>query len=185
LIKNIVLGYLSFAKVEATEILIKEDPDPNERLMGQFFAALLNTLNGADSSTIDLILVNSRDWLILYPHGVDLTEPEILEIEAYADQLQEYNTSLIGPGLCSDEPMTPIPTATFTPQASYTSSPGPTVPFHTPTPTKKPGGGKPKPTNPPPPQQPTDTPPPLPLSNTPQPTQVPPTPAQTQPPPTP
>jgi hypothetical protein len=188
LIENIVLGNLSYTKVEAIAILESEDPNPIERLMGEFFTALLNTFNGADSAEIDSIMVEARDWLILRPHGLDLAESETLEIEAYADQLQEYNTGLIGPGLCSDEPITPTPTTTFTPQATDTSTPGPTVLFRTPTPTKKPGGGgKPKPTNPPtseptkpPPPPPTNTPKPAPTSTP----VVPPTPAPTQKPPT-
>ncbi len=195
LIENIVLGNLSYTKVEVIAILESEDPSPIERLMGEFFTALLNTLNGADSAEIDSIMVEARDWLILRPHGLDLAEAEIVEIEDLADQLQGFNSGMIGPGLCSDEPITPTPTTTFTPQATDTSTPGPTL-FRTPTPTKKPGGGgKSKPTNPPtseptnPPTREPTKPPPPPPTNTPKPaptpTRAPTQPAQTQPPPAP
>jgi hypothetical protein len=193
LIENIVLGNLSYTKVEVIAILESEDPSPIERLMGEFFTALLNTLNGADSAEIDSIMVEARDWLILRPHGLDLTEAEIVEIEDLADQLQEYNSGIIGPGLCRDEAVTPTPqeiSSTLTPEVTTitptqeitstlpaTTAPGATIPAPTRTPTKKPGGGgKPKPTNTPPPPQPTNTPPPPP-TNTPKPTStlVPPT----------
>ena len=185
LIENIVLGNLSYTKVEAIAILENEDPSPIERLMGEFFTALLNTLHGADSAEIDSIMLEARDWLILRPHGLDLTEAEIVEIEGLADQLQDYNSGRIGPGLCSEKATTPPPeVSTITPTQDITSTqpattaPSATFTAPTRTPTKRP-----KPSKTPPPPQPTNTAPPPPPSNTPQPTQVPPTPAPTQPPP--
>jgi hypothetical protein len=94
-IENIVLGNLSFTKVEAIEILSKSEPTPTELLMGQFFTALLNTLNGADSAEIDSTMVKVRDWLILNPHGIDLSESEILEVEGYTEHLQDFNQGRI------------------------------------------------------------------------------------------
>lgn len=206
LIENIVLGNLSYSKIEAIAILESEDPGPIERLMAAFFIALLNTLNGADSVEIDSVMVEARDWLILRPHGVDLSEAEILEIEGIADQLQDYNSGIIGPGLCEDgnatqtpdeTSSTPIPvTTTITPTqeitstqpATSTSAPGTTFPPATATATKD-SGGKPKPPKTPlPPQPPNTQPPPPPNTqpppppNTPKPTQAPPTSAPTQPP---
>ena len=189
LIENLLLGNLSYSRSEAIEIMQLEEPTPTERLMGQFFAALLNTLKGADSSEIDAVMVKARDWLILRPHGVDLNPSEIQEIESYTEQLVAFNTGLIGPGQCRNEPNTPTPSATDTPEATATFTPGPDQPFFTATPTKSSGGSKPRPTNTlapqatntPPPQA-TNTPPPPPTPTTkPPPT---PTPAPTRPPPT-
>lgn len=160
-IENLLLGNLSYTKIEAIDIMALEDPTPTERLTGQFFAALLNTLKGADSAEIDAVIIKARDWLILRPHGIDLSQSEILEIESFTGQLQAYNSGLIGPGLCSDEPATPTPAATATPEATATFTPGPDQPFFTATPTKSSGGGKPRPTDtqaPPPPPQATNTP---------------------------
>ena len=160
-IENLLLGNLSYTKIEAIEIMALEDPSPTERLTGQFFAALLNTLKGADSAEIDAVIIKARDWLILRPHGIDLSQSEILEIESFTGQLQAYNSGLVGPGLCSDEPATPTPAATATPEATATFTPGPDQPFFTATPTKSSGGGKPRPTDtqaPPPPPQATSTP---------------------------
>ena len=182
LIENIVLGNLSYTKVEAIAILESEDPSPIERLMGEFFTALLNTLHGADSAEIDSIMVEARDWLILRPHGLDLTEAEIVEIEGLAGQIQDYNSGITGPGLCRDEsPTTPIPeVSTITPTQEITSTqtaaatPDATFPAPTRTPTKRP-----KPSKTPPPPQPTNTAPPPPPTNT-----APPPPTQTRPTPT-
>jgi hypothetical protein len=160
-IENLLLGNLSYTKIEAIDIMALEDPSPTERLTGQFFAALLNTLKGADSAEIDAVIIKARDWLILRPHGIDLSQSEILEIESFTGQLQAYNSGLVGPGLCSDEPATPTPAATATPEPTATFTPGPDQPFFTAAPTKSSGGGKPRPTDtqaPPPPPQATNTP---------------------------
>jgi hypothetical protein len=187
-IENLLLGNLSYTKNEALEIMMLEEPTPTERLMGQFFAALLNTLKGADSFEIDAVIVKARDWLILKPHGVDLSLSEVQEIESYTEQLSSFNLGLIGPGRCVDEPATATPSATDTPTATATYTPGPDLPFFTATATRSSGGGgRPRPTNtqgPPPPA--TSTPKP-PATEPPRPTPtpvVPPTPAPTKPPPT-
>lgn len=184
LIENLLLGNLSYTKEQAIEIMALEDPTPTEKLMGQFFAALLNILNGADSSEIDQTMIKARDWLILRPHGIDLSEAQIAEIEGYTQELQDYNEGLTGPGACPDEPRTPTPGPTDTLTPTLTNTPG-AQPYFTATPTQS-SGGRPRPTNTQPPPPPTNTPPPAP-SNTPAPTPttvVPPTPAPTKPPPT-
>lgn len=187
MIENLLLGNLSYTKIEAIEIMSLADPNPTERLMGQFFAALLNTLKGADSSEIDAVLVKARDWLILRPHGIDLSQSEINEINSYTEQLSGFNSGLIGPGQCPDEPVTPTPLPTDTPEPTATFTAGPDQPFFTATATRSSGGGKPRPTDTQaPPIQATNTPMPQ-ATNTPQPTPtsvVPPTPAPTKPPPT-
>jgi hypothetical protein len=185
----------SYSKEQAIAILNIEDPNlVTTRLLQQYITALLNTMKGADPSGIERTIERVRDWLILHPPEIRLTQTENLEGERLADELQDYNDGVTGPGRCIEEPFTPTPGATptplnYTPPATATNTPGPlgTIFFPTETATKKPGGGKPKPTNTPPPPQPTNTPPPPPPSNTPQPTatKVPPTPAPTQPPPTP
>jgi len=49
LIENVVIGNNSFTKAEAIEILETSAQDEKTALLQQFFAALLNTLKGADS----------------------------------------------------------------------------------------------------------------------------------------
>jgi hypothetical protein len=180
MIENVIIGNLSFTKAEAIIILDIEDPGPTTRLMQQFFAALLNTLKGADSADIDQTMVEVGEWLIVHPQGINLTETQTQEVEAIADRLEDHNTGVTGPGHCADEPFTPTPEATSTATATSTSTPRPiaTARPRTATPTKSSGGSsKPKPTKPPatsPPTQapPTNTPKPQPTSP-PQPTNPP------------
>lgn len=199
LIEDIMLGNLSYSKDEALAILDSEDPGPTERLLAAFLVAQLNTLNGADSSTIDQALVAARDWLILRPHGIDLTEEELLEVQELAQQLQDYNEGLSGPGSCLEATPTATPeenaptatstatatletpTSTATPAAAGTSSPATSVPRRTPTPTNS----KPRPSNTPPPPPTSTQPPPPPTSTQPPPPTNPPPPTPTNPPPPP
>lgn len=194
-IESVDLDNRSYSQEQAITILKIENPNlATTRLLQQYIIALLNTLKGADPSEIERTMERVHDWLILHPPEIRLTQAENLEGERFADELQDYNDGLTGPGRCIEEPFTPTPGATptplnYTPPATTTNTPGPIGPIFTPTETatKKPGGGgKPKPTS-----QPTSPPtkPPKP-SNTPKPTQVPPTqvpptPAPTQEPPLP
>jgi hypothetical protein len=166
MIENIVIGNLSFTTAEAIVILDIEYPNPTTHLAQQFFAALLNTLKGADPAEIDQTMVEVGDWLTIRPPGIDLTDAEILEVEAMTDVLEAHNTGITGPGHCADEPFTPTleasPTATAT--STSTAAPVSTVRPRTPTPTKD-QGDKPKPTKPPATSPPTQSPP----TNTPKP----------------
>lgn len=173
MIENIVIGNLSFNKTEAIEILEIENPDPTTRMLQKYFAALLNTLNGADSSDIGLTMVKVGDWLIIHPPGDILTPAESAQVELLTRKLEDYNGGLTGPGHCLNEPMTPTPAATHTQTATSTSTTAPinTARPRTPTPTKG-SGSKPKPPKPPatsPPPAPTNPPQPPP-TNPPRPT---------------
>jgi hypothetical protein len=193
MIENIVIGDLSFTKADAIAILEVVDPDPATGLIQQFFAALLNSLKGADSSTINRTMELASDWLTRHPPGVNLNQAERQEAESLAAELEAYNTGEIGPGHCADEPFTPTPIATLTPTITITPTRRPistgAPSAASPTPTKdKDNGDKPKPTKPPatqPPPQPTDPPPqptdppPQPTDPPPEPTKEPPTPAPT------
>lgn len=178
MVENFVIGNLSFTKDEALDILELSDPDPTIRLLQQFFAAILNKVNGAGTDEIDLAIIRIGDWLIIHPPGDNLIDSEIEELESLILQLENFNTGLTGPGQCENEPATSTPAYSATPTATSTSTPAPvrTITLPTPTPTKS-HSGRPKPTQPPP----TDPPPPP--TNTPQPqptnTRVPPTPAPT------
>ena len=74
MIENIVIGDLSFTKAEAIAILEIVDPDPATRLIQQFFAALLNSLKGAESSTINRTMELASDWLTRHPPGENLNQ---------------------------------------------------------------------------------------------------------------
>jgi hypothetical protein len=190
-IETIDLGSLSYSKEQAIAILNIENPNiAATRLLQQYIIALLNNLNGADPTRIERTMEQVSEWLILHPPEIHLTQAESFVGERFADKLQDFNNGVTGPGRCLDEPFTPTPGVTPTllnyTTATFTPAPISTIIFPTATPTKKPGGDRPKPTNPPT-SQPTKPPPPP--INTPKPPPkstpvVPPTQAPTQLPPT-
>ena len=188
LIENVVIGNNSYTKTDAIEILETEAQDEKTALLQQFFAALLNTLKGADSREIEPILLNASDWINGHSTGMAISTADREQAILFIQTLFEYNVGGLGPGHCSDEPVTPTPTLTSTPTSTLTPTVTPIRTFRPPTdiPTqRKPTEPKPTdaPTDQPPPTdtpkpRPTDTPRPLPTDA---PTEKPPT----QPPPTP
>lgn len=193
---RIIFGERAYTQVQALAILNIEDPGlATTRLMQQYITALLNTLKGADPTEIESTLETALEWLIVHPPEIGLSQSESLEGESLAEALEDFNNGVTGPGPCLNEPFTPTPGATptplnYTPPATATNTPAPFIPSSTETsaPTKKPGGGGSKPTDPPTSPPPTDPPPPPPTDAppppTPKPTLPPPTPAPTQSPPT-
>jgi hypothetical protein len=155
-IEKIVLGERSYTKAQAIAILNIEDPNlATTRLLQQYITTLLNTLKGADPRGITRTMDRVNEWLILHPPEKGLTQAESLEGDTFADELEDFNLGVTGPGRCINEPLTPTPGATptpinYTPPATATFTPRPFTPVapRTATPTKKPGG-PPKPTQPP------------------------------------
>ena len=181
LIENVVIGNNSFTKAEAIEILETAAQDEKTALLQQFFAALLNTLKGADARDIEPILLNASDWINGHSTGMAISATDQQQALLFTQTLFEYNNGGLGPGHCSDEPVTPTPTPTSTSTATLTPTVTPIRTLRTPTdiPTeRKPTA--PRPTDAPTDQpQPTDTPKPQP-TKTPLP---PPTQPPTEPPP--
>ena len=182
LIENVVIGNNSFTKAEAIEILETAAQDEKTALLQQFFAALLNTLKGADARDIEPILLNASDWINGHSTGMAISATDQQQALLFTQTLFEYNNGGLGPGHCSDEPVTPTPTPTSTPTATLTPTVTPIRTLRTPTdiPTQR------KPTKPAPTEKPTDQPQPTDIPE-PQPTKTPlpmPTQAPTEPPPT-
>ena len=116
LIESIDLDSRSYSKEQAIAILNIEDPNlATTRLLQQYIIALLNTLKGADPSGIERTIERASEWLILHPPEIQLTQAESLEGERLADELQDFNDGVTGPGRCIEEPFTPTPGATPTP----------------------------------------------------------------------
>lgn len=185
LIENVVIGNNSYTKAEAIEILESPAEDEKTALLQQFFAALLNTLKGADSRDIEPTLLDAGNWINDHSTGLAVSDTERQQAAQYTQTLFEYNIGGLGPGHCPDEPVTPTPTPTSTPTSTPTFTVTPIRTLTTPTdvPTER-RPTEPKPTDAPtdaPTDQPgpTDTPKPQP-TNTPRPT---PTNAPTEPPP--
>jgi len=168
LIENIIVASLSFTRPEALEILSDEATAERTRLLQEFFAALLNTLRGADAAAVQKPLIQASDWLNAHPANAEITQAEREEALELVLILEGYNNGEIGPGHCPDEEPTPTPLPSLTPTPTETPTRTPLTTFRpSATPTEfGGGGGGPKPSNTP---APTDTSPPGPTATTPPP----------------
>lgn len=123
LAENILIGRLSYTKAEALAILQVESTDTATILLKQFFAALLNTLKGADASAIEPDLIAASDWLGAHAPGAAMAEEERQRGAGLASALEGYNSGALGPGHCPDEPPTPTPLPSATPSPTPTRRP--------------------------------------------------------------
>jgi hypothetical protein len=159
MIENIIVASLTFTRPEAIEILSDQGTAERTRLLQEFFAALLNTLKGADARVVQEALIQASDWLNAHPAGAELSSAEREEAQELVLILEGYNNGEIGPGHCPDEAPTPTPLPSLTPTPTETPTRAPLMTFRpsaTPTEIGGGGGGPPKPSNTP---APTDTPP--------------------------
>jgi len=168
-IEDITIGDLSYTKPEAIAMLKIKAQDEATALLQQFFTALFNTLNGADSSAIAEPLVEAKEWLSLHSSGDDLTDSDRQKAQRLIQTLVDYNNGVTGPGHCPDEPITPtpIPSSTPTPTKTPTRTPLTTSRPGTATATSRPDEeqktkqpSEPAPTEPPPTEPPPTEPPP-------------------------
>ncbi len=121
-IENITIGEKTYTKPEAIAILKMKAQDEATVLLQQFFTALFNTLNGADSSAIAETMVATKEWLSLHSSGDELTDLERQQSLMLIQTLADYNNGVIGPGHCADEPITPTPIPSTTPTPTQTPS---------------------------------------------------------------
>jgi hypothetical protein len=184
LAENILIGRFSYSKSEAIEILNTENQEVTTDLLKQFFSTLLNSLKGADTSSVDSTLVQASDWLGRHALGFEVSQDDRQTGAALAQTLQDYNNGVTGPGPCSDEPATPTPLPTETPTPTQTPTPT-RIPIRLPaTATPEPTEERERPTEeptsqpteaatePPPTEEPTETEPPPP-TEVPEPTDTP------------
>jgi hypothetical protein len=187
--ENVVIGTLTYTKGEAILILQTESDDAKTLLLQQFFTALLNSLR-ADPTAVTASLSAASKWLEKHTPGEQVSPADRQEALSLMQVLLDYNTGILGPGHCADEPSTPtpVPTATATPTETPTATPLRTLRPVFPTATRdtrvKPTDEPTAAPTPEPTQEPTQEPtnPPRP-TNTPQPRPTP-TPAPTEEPPT-
>ena len=72
-------------------------------LAHQYMAAVLNQLNGADTSEVDDALARAAEILENGEPG-SLRGPAGREAKELAGLLDDFNNGLVGPGHCSDAP---------------------------------------------------------------------------------
>lgn len=67
-----------------------------------YIAAVLNNLNGADTSAVDGIIAQATTFFQTHTPDASLTKAERNMILKWASTLDNYNNGLIGPGHCSE-----------------------------------------------------------------------------------
>jgi len=191
--ESINIADLAYSAEDITTILAGDPQDVRIRLLQQMLVYSMNVMRGADPGAVIDISNLARAWLSEHAGDEEISEGERDDGLMLAIRLEDFNSGLLGPGLCPSVTDTPLPPATSTslPASSPTSTATTTL-TSTPTRTAEsailtsvaaPGESRPKPDKPQPPPatvQPTKSPP---TEPPPEPTEPPPEP--TQPPPEP
>ncbi len=100
-VEEITFGNVTCSKMEATAILeTSPQSDATYILAHQLISAKLNVLNGADPSVIEGTITDADHWLLQYPLGSNPPEPERLVGIILSENLDNYNSGVIGPGHC-------------------------------------------------------------------------------------
>ncbi len=201
---QMVIGGIVYEAKDLREILADETQNLAQQIQAQLVGVFLNTLAGAEQSSIETAIFEAYGWLVKHPEGSEASDSDreagarlFKVLEAYNDGLTEVPLceGVQIPTLITSSTPTETPTVLLTLAPSETTTP---TPSETPTPTELTGTPTysfivpthtAKPTTEPPPQVPTNTPaqptetkippPPDTPTNTPQP------PTPTLPPPTP
>jgi hypothetical protein len=158
---QVVIGGKVYEEKELAVILSDETQDPAQQLQAQLAGVFLNSLAGADQSSIEATIFEAYGWLVQHPPGSQATDSERETGSRLVNELDAYNMGLTGVAPCdktifltltargtATETATAVlsitPSQTNTPTASETPTPtnSPTMPFstviyatHTPTPT--------------------------------------------------
>lgn len=198
---TIVINDQRYTREEGLDLMSKNSSEISERLLRSLFVAYLNIYKGADMSQIVDTVRDSETWLAGTPDDALLSNFRRQMGVTLAANLDAYNNGLFGPGLCPDQPETPVPT--LIPTVPSTVSPTNTNQLrmffenlfsgkdHTPTPTLTPSvteTSTPQPPAnnqgpPPSPPESTNTAPPPTNTQVPPPTDTQPLPTNTEPPP--
>jgi hypothetical protein len=184
---QIITNNFSIDREEAIAFIQSLPVDISIHLMLEFIAANLNIHFGADPSVVLDDLFDAGMWLSIHPRGEGLLEADARQGFELAKRLEEFNSGVVGPGRCADDPSAyeglpshfPVPALSETPAnviltnvVTLTSSPAatatptitatrPVVALPTATNTPKPSRNQnPNPTQRPPTREPRPTEPP-------------------------
>lgn len=130
---QVIIGDYNYTREDAVQVLSMNPQEVGVNLFIQLHAAFLNIVYGANPSEINQIMIDASNWLIANPLGSTPPQAEQLSGLELANLLEEFNTGVIGPGLCEDELLIELPTQT--PNLTLTSvfetlmaaSPTPTI----------------------------------------------------------
>jgi hypothetical protein len=117
---NIVVGQLTFSRLEGLTLLNRTMEDTSTLLQKQFLVTALNLLNGADPTPIEAALNEASQWINDHPPELEMPDPDRNQGILLIQKLTDYNQGLSGPVLCLDQPPTATITATRTPTTTPT-----------------------------------------------------------------
>jgi hypothetical protein len=103
-IEHITVGRTSFTKEEVLRFFEMEGQQPALALFKQYFAAALNTINGAQPGAHSGLLAEAGEWVAAHRPVSPLLGAEPQEIQALTSRLLAFNTGRLGPGICPDLP---------------------------------------------------------------------------------
>jgi hypothetical protein len=154
------LGHEKYTTSQAAEVFFSNSDAIFKELFLQLYTAKINVRLGADVTLVDIEIYRADTLLENYYAEGEMTLEEMNLAVNLSSALRDFNTGIIGPGLCAEnvDLIRPSPTifwkllftATFTPEdtgtPTSTSTPTPTAtltntpllgtPYFTPTPSK-------------------------------------------------
>lgn len=127
---NVAIGRLSFDRSDITSLLAEQEAArPATALAAQFMAAILNSMQGADSAGIQETLEGAGVWLEQHFYQNVITPQEKLAAAELQAALASFNLGESGPGLCREAVAYLPPTPTATPFPTPTSIPAPALAY--------------------------------------------------------
>jgi hypothetical protein len=123
--QEIVINKQNITAEEGLALITSSDGSPEILLTRQLYITYLNLANGADISLVKSTIVDAENWLDQNSGPTELSEFQIQTANTLATTLDAYNNGLFGPGICPNQPPTPLPSTTLTPTRLPSSTPRP------------------------------------------------------------
>jgi len=133
---QMVIGGSVYEAKDLREILADKTQNPTQQIQAQLVGVFLNTLAGADQSSIEAVVFEAYGWLVQHPAGSQVTDVELTAGTRLFNVLEAYNLGLTGVAPCEEAgsiTMTETSTATETSTFLLTMTPSQTT---TPTPSE-------------------------------------------------
>jgi hypothetical protein len=140
---QMVIGGEVYMAKDLKGILSDENNNPAVEIKAQLTGVFLNSLSGADQSSIETAIFEAFGWLVKHPAGSEVSDSEREAGIRLFSVLEAYNMGLTGSTPCmviSPLNRTEISTASETPTFIFTTTPIQTIsptPSETPTPTSQ------------------------------------------------
>ena len=100
---QVIINDLNYTQEEAFAIVADTPLDVSGVLFLQVHSAYLNIISGADPSDVRITILDASDWLSQHPSSSALTAEDQQRGLKLARALMDYNSGIVGPGLCSQQ----------------------------------------------------------------------------------